>query len=244
MKRNFRCTWVAAGATLLFLTGCMSVGAQRYTPTFDYSPPEGAKPAAANVTFAVVDTNYPQLIPAFQLFGRNMSQDFFEILTARGYTVRGPFRTYDEITYTDKKGSDLVLIPDLQISGDASNLRWSPSFGAALLGQSGYTGEGQLVINGRVTLVVAESLSHEKMWTKSVDLPPLTVQVDETRMYKQPGIPVEMLLQSENGLYNDIAKALETEYKGILERAYAYLDPDEMQIVKRQAQEIRAKKVY
>lgn len=244
MKKRSWHTLIPACITLLSLTGCLSTGTSRYTPQFDYSPPRDAKPAAANVTFAVVGANFPEPTPIFQLFGQNISQDFFEILTARGYTVRGPFRTYDDITFPDKKGSDLILIPELQISGDASGLEWDQSFAVALLGQSGFTAEGTLVINGRVNLVVAESLSREKMWTKSVEMPPLRVPVDGTRMYTRRDIPVQQLLESEEAIYNGVAKALETQYKTILEKAYAYLDPDEMQIVKKQAQEIRNKKVY
>jgi len=244
VKKIFFRTWMPAGIALVLLSGCATTGTQRYTPNFDYSPPKEAKPAAANVTFAVVGGSYPESIPLFQQFNQNMSQDFFEILTARGYTVRGPFHTYDDITFPDKKGSDLILIPELQINPDASSLKWDQSFGAALFGQRGYTGEGTLVFTGRVNLVVAESLSREKMWTKSVEIPPLTVRVEETHMYGSPGIPVQQLMESEDAIYNGVAKALEMQYKSILERAYQYLDPDEMQIVKKQAQEIRNKKVY
>jgi hypothetical protein len=244
MKRIDRHTWILVGTALALLTSCTSTGVQRHAPRFDYSPPRDAKPAAANVTFAVVGANYPELIPLFHQFGENISQDFFEILTARGYTVRGPFQTYDDITYTDKKGSDLILIPELQINGDASGLKWDQSFTAALFGQRGFTGEGNLVISGRVNLVVAESLSREKMWTKSVEIPPITIPVGATHMYTSPGIPVQVLLEREDVLYNGVAKALETQYNAILQRAYQYLDPDEMQIVKKQAQEIRSRKVY
>lgn len=235
--------WIPITA-LVFSSGC-ATGGSRYTPIFDYSPPQQAKPAAANVTFAVVGATFPgSTSTLFQQFTQNISQDFFEILTSRGYTVRGPFQTYDDITFPDKKGSDLILMPELQINWDTRNLRWEPSFGAALFGKSAYTGEGNLVLTGRINLVVAESLSHEKMWTKSVDIPPLTVRVDETAAYSIPNVPIQQLLESEPSVYNPVAKALEMQYKIILDRANQYLDPDEMQIVKKQAQEIRIKKVY
>jgi hypothetical protein len=63
-------------------------------------------------------------------------------------------------------------------------------------------------------------------------------------MYNRPGIPVAELINNEAEIYNDVAKALETQYASILDHAYQYLDPEEMQIVKKQAQEIRNKKVY
>jgi hypothetical protein len=229
---------------LVLSSGCASSGS-RYTPIFDYSPPQQAQPAAANVTFAVVGATFPgSTSTLFSQFAQNISQDFFEILTSRGYTVRGPFQTYDDITFPDKKGSDLILMPELQINWDASGLRWEPSLGAALFGKSAYSGEGNLVLTGRINLVVAESLSREKMWTKSVDIPPLTVRIDETAAYGMPDVPIQQLLESETAVYNPVAKALEMQYKKILDRANQYLDPEEMQIVKKQAQEIRNKKVY
>lgn len=234
---------IPAALALIFLVGCGTSGVQRYSPVFDYSPPVEAKPGSADVTFAVVGAVGSDLIPTLQQFGQNMAQDFYEILTAHGYTVRGPFRTYDDMTFPDKKGSDLVLIPDLQIIGNSSGIRWSQSFGVALLGGTAFTGEGSLVVSGRVNLVVAESLSREKMWTKSVDIPPITIVVEETAMYSNSNVPLDVLMK-EDGIYNDVAKALEAQYKTILARAYQYLDPEEMRIVKKQAQEIRSKKVY
>ncbi|HET7437106.1 MAG TPA: hypothetical protein VFN10_20515 [Thermoanaerobaculia bacterium] len=243
-----RYSWIA-GFALALLSSCATTGVQRYTPSFDYTPSKEVKPAAANITFGVVNASYPEPIPLFQQFGQNMSQDFFEILTARGYTVRGPFRTYDDITFPDKKGSDLILMPELQIRGDASRIKWEQGFGAALLGamvgsNAGYSAKGDIVFSGRVNLVLAESLSREKMWTKSIDIPPLTVHIEETKLYPQPGVPLHDLLENEDVLYNDVAKALEAQYKTILDRSYQYLDPEEISIVKKQSQEIRNKKVY
>lgn len=230
---------------LTFLAGCATTATQRYTPRFDYSPPKQAKPAAANITFAVVNASYPDRLPLFKEFSENMSKDFFEILTARGFTVRGPFHTYDDITFPDKKGSDLILIPDLQINPDATNVKWEQSLVSALLpGPPRFTGSGTVTITGRVNLVIAESLSREKMWTKSVDLPPVRVPIEETQSYSMPGANMQLLIENESTIYNGVAKALEAQYKAILDRAYAYLDPDEIQLVKKQAQEIRAKKVY
>jgi hypothetical protein len=230
---------------MMLAVGCATTATQRYTPRFDYTPPKAAKPAAANITFAVVNATYPDRMPLFDEFSQNMSKDFFEILTARGFTVRGPFRTYDDITFPDKKGSDLILIPELQINPDASNVRWEQSLMSALLpGASKYTGTGTVTITGRVNLVIAESLSREKMWTKSVDIPAVTIPIEETQSYSMPGINVRTLIQNEATIYNGVAQGLEKQYKAILERAYAYLDPDEIQLVKKQAQEIRAKKVY
>lgn len=235
---------ILIGAAVGFLTGCASTGAvQRYPPKFSYTPPSTAKPGAADVTFLVVGARYPGLIPLFAQFGQNLSRDFITILEARGFTIRGPFRTYDDITFPDKKGSDLILTPELQINGDASHVQWEQGFGAALLGATSLKGEGDFVITGRVSLVVAESLSREKMWTKTVDIPAITIHFATTHGYTGPATAA-VLLANEDELFNEVAKALDAQYNAILGKTYQYLDPEEMQIVKKQAQEIRTKKVY
>jgi len=210
---------------------------------FDYRPVSEAQPSAAEVTFAVVGASFPRTIDLFRRFGENMKADFFEMLSARGYGVRGPFGSYDEVTFPDKKGSDLLLEPEVHLDGDDSGMEWTQSFGVALLGGTAFKGKGTLVIQGRVNLVVSESLSHERMWTKSVEITPITVSVAATDLYASP-IPVQLLLEKEAAIYRDVAQALEVQYKAVLERSYQYLDPEEMRLVKKQAAEIRAKKVY
>ena len=243
MSRFYGPTSILSGLALVFIVGCGSPETvPRYTPSFEYTPPKESKQGAADVTFAIVGARYPTSIPLFQRFGQSVSRDFLGILTARGYTVKGPFATHDEMTFPDKKGSDLVLIPELQINRNAS-IKWSQGFGAAVMGAVSLQGEGDIVITGRVDLVVAESLSKEKMWTKSINIPPITIHVVTTKTYSRP-LSADELVINEGMVYDDVAKALDAQYKAILEKSYQYLDPEEMRIVKKQAQEIRSKKVY
>ena len=83
--------------------------AQRIAPTFDYTPAANADPMSANITFAVVGSYFETPVPLFEIFSSNMARDFAEILTARGFTIRGPFVSYDEMTFPDKEGSNLIL---------------------------------------------------------------------------------------------------------------------------------------
>lgn len=230
-------TSILVGFALILLFGCETAAVLRYTPSFNYSPPKQANPGATDVTFAVIDASNPPAFPLFQQLAQSLSRDLLAILTARGYTMRGPFRTFDDMTFPDKKGSDLILIPELKIQADDSGIAWSPIYGGV------FQGKGILIITGSVNLVVEESLSGEKMWVKNFDIPRATIPVET--IYGYPGrTSVQVLLEKEGQIYNDIAKALEAQYKPILERTYQYLDPEEMQIVKTQSQEIRSKKVY
>ncbi|MFH1096483.1 MAG: hypothetical protein V1749_03155 [Candidatus Desantisbacteria bacterium] len=107
-------------------------------------------------------------------------RDFQELLIARGFTVNGQFRSYEEMTFSEKKGIDLLLEPILQ--------------------------------RGRRSLSIVESLSKEQIWIKNIDIP-----LNQNR---------------------------EDAYLNFFQTVWKYLDPEEMKIVKEQAEKIRKKKVY
>ena len=223
---------------------------ETYTPTYDYTPPEKASPRSAGITFAVVGSEFSgPSIRLFQQFSGNLPADFQEMLIARGFTVRGPFASWDEITYPDKKQSDLILMPRISFSINTSSLHFNEdtSFETILLAPKGvsyYKVNGNIVISGRLDLVVSESLSNEKMWTKSVSLPTVTVPVQGKYTYDSKNVPLQALLGHEPGLQQQLARKLEETYKETLSKTWGYLDPKEMQGVKKQSLEIRERKVY
>lgn len=234
--------------------GCVTTDSPppRYTPSFDYSPQSQSPPASAGVTFAVVSPRFPQSARLFRLFADNMASDFQEVLTALGFTTRGPFRSYDEMTYPDKEGSDLLLIPEVDFEPDLSQVRWSappPGLSILLTASTGNNNSlqkasGEMIITGHLNLVVSESLTGERMWTKSVSTVPITVPVD-TRAYYDPADTTFLtLVENEATIYNSLARALEKFYTEVLHKSYTYLDPREMVLVSKKAREVRERKVY
>ena len=188
--------------------------------TFDYSPPE-AMPGSANLTFAVVGAEivggkYGTPIPLFKTFASNMTKDFGEILTARGFSVKGPFEEYDRMTYSDKEGSDLVLTAEVDFSSDTTQIRYSP------IGRL----NGTIIVSCHINLVAYESLTKNRLWTKSVAITPLTVELISRKAYPN-GANLATLLVNENKFYTDVGRALERQYTEIMNRIYGYIDPEE-----------------
>lgn len=141
---------------------------------FDYNPLEDTTAGSSNVTFAVVGTQVAAdtYIPEnslFSDFADNMTKDFMEILTARGFGVRGPFNTYDEMNFPDKKDSDLILTAEFGISLDTNAVRFKYY-------ANKWHAEGPVVVKGSIYLVVSESLTNERMWSKKVPITPFRVQ--------------------------------------------------------------------
>ena len=221
------------------LTGC-AVHVEPEPPraiiTFDYSPPE-TMPGSANLTFAVVGAEIVggkrgTPIPLFKTFASNMTKDFGEILTARGFSVKGPFQGYDIMTYSDKEGTDLVLTAEVEFSSDTTQLRFS-SIGRV---------SGLIIVSCHVNLVAYESLTRNRLWTKSVAITPITVELISRNVYPN-GASLAALLVNENKFHNDVGRALEGQYTEVLNRIYGYIEPEAMALVGEAAQNLRKQKI-
>lgn len=233
----------------ILIQGCATTsatkeGSSAYVPSFDFTPPTTAAPGSADVVFAIVNASYAENQPWMQVWpftdvSRNMGNDFQEIVSARGFNVRGPFATYDEITFPDKKASDLVLVPTLEIRLDIISPQVKKHIN--ILGPDSYTVNGQAAVSGRVTLSLMESLSKERMWFKSVELQRTVVPFEGEKEYTAPPAGVD---PSDPGISKPLGTTMETFYKKVMQAAWNYLDPEEMKIVKKQAEEIKKKKVY
>ncbi len=247
------CVWLVTASVLLAVLGCVTTSQEpeeTYTPTFDYAPPSQATPRSAKVAFIVVGAQVVgPPVDIFQQFAANLPADFQEMLLARGFSVRGPFPTYDEVTYPDKKNSDLVLMPRMTFTVDTSGLRWSEDVASTIFlaskGAAYYKPHGNLTLSGHLDLIVSESLSNEKMWSKSVSIPAVTIPINSgSASYPSKSVPLQILLEHENGLRSELARKLDQIYKETLSRAWSYLDPEEMRGVKKESLQIRERKVY
>src|ERR1700674_2691004 len=106
---------VFAGACL---TACAPAPSAPVAPlSYSYTPPINAQPGSANVTLAIVQPSWarPQQNQNLLEFSTHMRNDFLALVTARGYTTRGPFASWQAMLYPDKTGADLVLMPQLEI---------------------------------------------------------------------------------------------------------------------------------
>ena len=233
------------GLCCMMTIGCATINVEPEPPraiiTFDYTPPE-TTPGSANLTFAVegaevVGAKAGTPIPLFKTFATNMTKDFVEILTSRGFSVKGPFQDYDIMTYSDKEGSDLVLTAEVSFSSDTTQIR--PSAIGRL--------NGSIVVSCHVNLFAYESLTKNRLWTKSVAITPITVELISREAYPPNSVSWETLLETllvnENKFHNDVGRALEGQYTEIMNRIYGYIDPEEMAVVGKAAQDLRKRKI-
>ena len=217
--------------------------------SYDYNPPSAASPKSSNIAFLLLRPLYAKSFQysgskVFSDFSKSMSADFNELLTARGYSVRGPYDNYDAIVYSDKKESDLMLEPEIDLSINTANVVWEtkhvykyPQWYYV------YTFKGYMTLSGKVNLVASESISREKLWAKSIPLDQSEIQVSSERSYETPQDFVTAF-NTDPGIVNPVITALEEFYESVMTTAWQQLDPNELSTMRKQVEEIREKKKY
>lgn len=226
-----------------------------YAPRFDYTPPADTSSASrpdfaiayAVPVFAELQKKGWLAEGPFKLFAEGISKDLEELLTARRYTVLGPFVSLDEMTFSDKKGCDVLLIPELSVDAAVVNLvvKEKSRFKDSMKGQDRYRYSGTIQISGRLTFAMVEPMTHQKVWTKSLPLP--ESMSTTFKFYKKVPTktrPPKTVPVSQPEVISAIAPALDSFHEEAMRTLYRYLDPDEMQQVKQATDELKARKVF
>jgi len=238
---------IAVGALVLGMAACAPTTpkskAPVRVPVYDFKPPETAAPGSANVTIAVINGRFAQSVPwatvyPFPQIATNLGSDFNEVLAARGINTRGPYRSYEEMTFPDKSGSDLILQPSLDF---LVSIQAQPEEIFMLIGDNQWKLKGSGTISGRLDLALSESLSNERMWYKSIDVSSTSFTWKGEKRYKMAPGTADW---TDPGLANAVAAAMEPVYQQLMNSAWGYIVPEELAIVKKQAEVIKAKKVY
>lgn len=199
--KDFWQFFLPAMTCFVVMAGCGGLPAMppREPIAFDYAPTTEAAPGSAEVTFVVIGAqlakpaqqNAAQVpfnvqVPLFDDFANTMTNDFMEVLNARGFGVTGPFKTYSEVIHPVKEGNDLLLTAEVNFITNTRNIRigkrtavmssncFSPSTTIH------YALVGSVSVMCDVKLVLSECLTNEPMWTKNVTLEPFEVAMDST----------------------------------------------------------------
>ncbi len=240
-------------------------------------PQEGA--ASVPVTICVVnpaykaeDLNESALAATFYKpvgkgFSASMGVDMDKILISKGMTTKGPYTGINEITYSDKKASDLALTPSVFINADPKPIGGHPMADGSTSqpGQAIYMGEYEpgkhwgmrefeLKISGWFVWVLQEPLSGEKMWIKRLELDEFTTRAvvcyeASEAGYNLKGVWYHTGWTVSETIIRDLrmdsmANALKQYYPIILDKLQTYIDVNELLEIKKKVEEIRILKRY
>jgi hypothetical protein len=261
MTQNYRkaALKLVAAFTLTLLGSCATTPppptVAPYNPNFHYSAESGG--GKLDVTIGVVAPQFSggsqlgaqqrKSDPLFKALQSSMSATFNELLIAKGFTTKGPFVSLSDMTFPEKKGSDLLLYPefDFQINLHESNAHLAEQsagdqFIATLAGNHQRVPECDITLSvtGNVLFVAQEPLSGERMWVKRLDVSSegqTFHNVQGSLCAKQP--PTQDIKNAWN-------KAHEIVYQTSMKALDSYVNGEEFQLLKKQSLELRAKKAY
>ena len=244
--------FILVAISLLLLSGCGSMGniptqEVRTVKNYDWTPPMIAPAKSSDVTLLLVKPSFAKQFenekePIFKKFRENMGVDFEEMLIARGYSIRGPFASYDEIVFKDKQDADLLMRVEIDFNYEAQQgaLKYSADFASAMLGKEAYKYrlDGNLYVGGKVNIIVYEPSTKEKLWIKSISLEDKTIYL-KTKKYSYKNDCFK-----DAGYLNAMQSVLDEYYQSAMDLGWKYLEPAELKQLKAQVKAIRSKKTY
>lgn len=216
------------------------------TPNFNWSAAASAQPGSANVTVGLIQPDYiinwgGQIPEPFYSYRKSLEDDFLELLTEKGYTVRGPYASRDEMVFSDKEACDIIL-----------NVEVDPIFKTVAGGWRAqlikcgteyyYKYVGTLAMYGKINLVASEPISGEKVWSKSVELPEAnTGELKSKYMVCGGAGSLLDLIRQDATVANPMTSMLQTNYSEVLDKCDKLVEPVEFQRLKPQIQKLKSK---
>lgn len=239
----------------VFLVSC---GSSRNTTTsepplmripakFDFSPPFRGVAGSTGITIAIVKPTYvgknaEYYVPPFNEMAASMGNDFEELLTAKGFTMRGPFGSRDEMVYNDKINSSFILEIGIELTPQY-NRKYATStktnWGSILDKNAPATistqrMSGEITIAGNLVINAKSSQYGELIWKKNISLEATSFTYAGSLTWD--GVPtMAEELKKDNQVYNTLSSELEKFYQKALNLAWQQIDPAEMKSVAEQA---------
>ncbi len=220
------------------------VKVSRIAPSFDYTPPRQEKVASAGVTIALVSPQYVAAgvqygVSPFKEMAENMNNDFNELLTAKGFTIRGPFSSKDKMVFNDKRNSDFVLQVEIDVkvncqreSKTVTKKNWGNILvtGASLYEYSyKYSGGGS--IGGKLVLTALSPSYSEKLWTKNIDMDNIPFSYTGSQNWTTDDVTLYDEYLQDAQVYNILVQALQKYYQAAFELTNRHIEVAEMKSV-------------
>ena len=224
---------------------------------YNYEPKQKAPAASVHANVIVVNPFYKEAESAFadaayakvgKGFSKSMGVDLDKIIVSKGMTAIGPYATLDDVTYPDKKGADLTLAPRVFLTSDT---KMSESYHREYNGVGHLEKSFTMKLGGWVAYEMREPLSGQKMWVKKLELEDREVkgvEIYEAAAVRQDQYGAVLEWGTGKLVYSGraeaLADALKAYYPVIMEKAWTYLNAEEILDLKEKTKEIRERKVF
>lgn len=178
----------------------------------------------------------------FDQIKKSLLTDLEHILLQKKIRVVGPFKSWDEMTFDDKKRATYIFEPTIIIDVATPN---------TVNTSGGYKEEGEIVINGSLTFVLRESITKEKLWIKRLEAEEIKKPYTFSAKFKEPNrvaSDVEFVLLSgvkdEDNTDKVLSEALSEFYTSLGDKVLKHIDPEEWEKYLKQAEKLREEKRY
>ncbi|MBI1424728.1 MAG: hypothetical protein GC149_14885 [Gammaproteobacteria bacterium] len=159
-----------------------------------------------------------------------MQSALAEMISKRGFTVTGPFKSSEEIPYTDKKHLYLIILPRLNL-----DIEQRPTTKSCI--HSICTDKGVITLGGSLLLRFIEPLSEQTLLTKRIDLTEPGISKNYIHQYPQVTRKAVMqgLMYSDNELNSliddadkQLVDALNEFYRAAMTKTDALISAKEL----------------
>ena len=235
---------------ILVSTGCLTARPPRIaepTPNFSWEPPSKEPSSGMSISMVTPALSSESKLGSynqnkyFEMFMRSLQGDLERTLLAKGFIVKGPFRSLDDMTYPDKKAAPLTLFPEVVLVLNESytlNVAEPGPFGSQSVRR-----QGTVAASGLVKFTVIEPMSVQKIWLKKVDLPQATSTIDVDLFMDETG-RLNQFHDNRDNSDAAVIDVLNKAYPEIMQKFWSYLNGEEIAAMRRSADEVRARKVY
>lgn len=242
---------LAGGIAVLALSGCFSpkqVVQTKKTFSFDHTPTENTTSGSANMLLAFIKPYYATEFTSgngelFRSFQKALGNDVEELIIAKGFNLKGPYESFDEMVFEEKKQTSITIQIEIAPRFTAAEGNWKAN--AALLGYGGitYTYSGKVSLIGKININGIEPLTNQKIWAKSVSIPNIeNIPIQTSNKYTRTLSDAELI--NDPGVYNELGKALMQQYEGIMKKIESHFSVEEFNSLKGQIKELKLKKGY
>lgn len=205
---------------------------ERINPTFSYSPPTRESVASTGITIALlnpifINRDINAAGSPWSDFAKAMANDVEDLLTSKGFKVKGPYSSLDEMVVSDKMSSDFIMQISIDIEPKIQR-KWKELFVLLSSGKLYKVDNGDVSINGKVLLTALSSFSAEKLWKKDLDLNQKNFSYTGSVRWPTTNVnPITEFNQDVN-LWNPTCKNLEDLYKESFDILYKQFEKAEM----------------
>jgi len=178
-------------AIILAFTGC----SESYTPlpslnlkSKNYPNPEEISTlsfALAKPNFKVHTTLSHTLSAAFkehmkyntEKIACHLTEEINKIILSKGFTITQTFRSYNDMTFTQKRNTSALFFPEIIIDVEEKTL-------TDYIDNAPSSTNGDIMVSARVNIIMLEPLSGEKIWVKSIPVDEISTPIQYLPNYE------------------------------------------------------------